>query len=147
MAEREAARLREEGKGISEALAGAYAFCDPSGGGGDDLDGDGVTTTASAVGLPGADTKLLAGVTHYPWSAAPFADLIAPQLTAAFRAGKPWYGSEAVLDEWVPWLFEPFATPPAAQGDIEAAAAGIVGRCALERRVPAGEVLRALAFV
>ena len=32
-----------------DALAGAYAFCDPSGRGGEGLDGDGVTTIDSAT--------------------------------------------------------------------------------------------------
>ena len=73
-----------------EALAGAYAFCDPTGGGGEGLEGDGVTTSASAIALEGAETRLLEGVTHYPWTSAPFADQIAPALTKAFRRGKPW---------------------------------------------------------
>ena len=97
------------GTSSDEALAGAYAFCDPSGRGGEGLDGDGVTTSVSAVALPGAETRLLAGVTHYPWTAAPFADWIAPGLTKAYRDGKPWYGSERALDEWLPWLLEPWA--------------------------------------
>ena len=27
----------------------------------------------------------------------------------AYRDGKPWYGSERALDEWLPWLLEPWA--------------------------------------
>ena len=128
-----------------EALAGAYAFCDPSGNGGEGLDGDGVTTSDSAVALPGAETKLLPGVTHYPWSAAPLADVIAPSLTRAFRGGKPWYGSEAALDGWVPWLLEPWKEQPLPEPAAAAeAAAALVVQCATRRGVPAPRVLRAL---
>ena len=38
-----------------------------------------MTTSVSAIALPGAEQRLLAGVTHYPWTAAPFADWIAPR--------------------------------------------------------------------
>ena len=72
-----------------------------------------MTTSVSAIALPGAEQQLLAGVTHYPWTAAPFADWIdrAKALTKAYRDGKPcpWYGSERALDEWLPWLLEPWA--------------------------------------
>ena len=35
----------------------------------------------------------------------------AKALTKAYRDGKPcpWYGSERALDEWLPWLLEPWA--------------------------------------
>ena len=52
------------GTSADEALAGAYAFCDPTGRGGADLDGDGVTTSESAVALAGASTLLLEGAAY-----------------------------------------------------------------------------------
>ena len=135
------------GTSAEEAFAGAYAFCDPSGNGGEGLDGDGVTTSDSALALPGAETVLLDGVTHYPWTTTPFSDLLAPNLAEAFRGGMPWYGSWRTLDEWVPWLLEPFddaSTARATADAAERAAEALVRRCALERGVPAEEVLRAL---
>ena len=93
----------------SEALAGAYAFCDPTGNGGEGLEGDGVTTSESATALCGAETRLLDGVTHYPWTSAPLHDLLVPELAHAYREGKPWYGSEEILDEWLPWLLAPWS--------------------------------------
>lgn len=94
---------------------GAYSFCEPSGQGGEMLDGDGLTTLDSAVGLEGAQTLVLDGVTHYPWSAAPLADLLVPELAAEYASGaKPWYGSASVLPKWLPWLLEPFG--PAGDG-------------------------------
>ena len=86
---------------------GAYSFCEPSGTGGEALDGDGVTTTASATTLAGAETLILDGTTHYPWTApGPVADVVAPELTKAYREGKPWYGSDGPRSEWVRWLKE-----------------------------------------
>ena len=86
---------------------GAYSFCEPSGTGGEALDGDGVTTTASATTLAGAETMVLEGTTHYPWTApGPVADVVAPELTKAYREGKPWYGSDGPRSEWVRWLKE-----------------------------------------
>lgn len=128
-----------------EALAGAYAFCDPTGNGGAGLDGDGVTTSASATALDGAETRLLDGVTHYPWTAAPFADQIAPSLTRAYRGGKPWYGSEGPLDAWLPWLLTPWADADLPDpDDAAAAAADVVRACARERTGSAADVLSAL---
>lgn len=85
----------------------AYAFCgvDPSAhpelypdG---VLDGDGVTPTASALAWNGAKQLLLPGsTTHFP----DYPALFAPELAAARRDGLPWYGSDAALDRWAPWL-------------------------------------------
>jgi len=83
---------------------GAYSFCTATGTGGELLDGDGITPTESSIAWPGANTLVLPGVTHYPWTASPFADLVAPELTQAHRKGKPWYGDDVALDKWVPWL-------------------------------------------
>ena len=86
---------------------GSYSFCEPSGTGGELLDGDGVTTTASSLSLPGAETLTLDGVLHYPFTAAgPVADWVAPELTAAYRDGKPWYGSDGPREKWSSWLVQ-----------------------------------------
>ena len=96
------------GSGSGALTEGAYSFCTPDGTGSGLLDGDGITPTFSALELPGADSMVLPGVTHYPFSCAPFADLVAPELTASYRGGKPWYGTagEAALDRWLPWLLD-----------------------------------------
>ena len=83
---------------------GAYSFCTPDGTGGESMDGDGLTTLESAIALDGAETMVLDGTTHYPWSTAPFADWIAPELTKAYREGQPWYGSDQRVERWLPWL-------------------------------------------
>lgn len=106
-----------------------------------------MTTCDSALSLPGAQTKLLDGVTHYPWTTTPFSDVLAPNLAKAFRGGKPWYGSWRTLDEWAPWLLQPFEDESISRATADAAecaAEAVVTRCALERSVPADEVLRAL---
>ena len=53
-----------------------------------------------------AETLILDGCSHYPWTAAPFADFIAPELTRAYREGMPWYGSDEMVERWLPWLLE-----------------------------------------
>lgn len=84
---------------------GAYSFCTAAGQGGELLDGDGITTAESSIDLDGAEVLMLDGVLHYPFTApGPLADLFAPELAQAYREGKPWYGSEGVLDSWAPWL-------------------------------------------
>ena len=91
---------------------GAYSFCTPDGLDGTTLDGDGLTTIESAVGIadgPGVERQTIENVTHYCWSSAPFADQLVPELTKAYREGQPWYGSESVLDadgSWCEWLKE-----------------------------------------
>jgi hypothetical protein len=50
---------------------------------------------------------VLEGTTHYPWTApGPVADVVAPELTKAYREGKPWYGDDGPRSEWVRWLKE-----------------------------------------
>ena len=48
---------------------------------GAELDGDGITPTFSSIDLFGARTMVLPGVTHYPFTAAPLADIFAPVAT------------------------------------------------------------------
>ena len=92
-------------RGDSNSVSsGAYAFCCEDGRSGDDLDGDGLTTLESAIGLPGVETMIFDGVTHYPWSKAPFADKLVPELEAAYSGGQPWYGTESIVGKWLPWL-------------------------------------------
>mmetsp|Transcript_36388 Transcript_36388/g.114481 ORF Transcript_36388/g.114481 Transcript_36388/m.114481 type:complete len:304 (-) Transcript_36388:309-1220(-) len=81
----------------------AYSFC-VDGGDGTKLDGDGVTPTFSALSLPGAETRVLDGVTHFPWGDVPGAGLVAPDLAKEHRAGKPWYGSPSAMEQWADWL-------------------------------------------
>lgn len=96
----------------SSFSAGAYAFCVSAEADGAKLDGDGVTTIDSAIGIADGkyvERQILEGVTHYCWTSAPFADQLVPELTKAFREGQPWYGSDSVLDadgSWVSWLNE-----------------------------------------
>ena len=81
----------------------AYSFC-IDGGDGSKLDGDGVTPTFSSLALPGAETLVLDGVTHFPWSDVFGGDQFAPDLAEEHRNGKPWYGSEEAVERWAPWL-------------------------------------------
>jgi len=85
-----------------------YAFCSGIEDG-SALDGDGLTTIESAMALDGkhVEKKVLDGVTHYPWSdAGIWGDLLAPDLAKEHKAGKPWYGDEKVVDQWVGFLFD-----------------------------------------
>jgi len=86
----------------------AYAFCDPDGtGDGSEYDGDGLTPVFSSLFMEGDDVEkiTLDGVTHYPWSdAGIWGDLFAPELAEEHRKGKPWYGDDDIVDQWV----EPF---------------------------------------
>lgn len=87
---------------------GAYAFCSGESDG-SDLDGDGLTTIESALALVGdrVEQKILDGVTHYPWSdAGIWGALFTPDLAKEHRSGKPWYGDDKVVDEWVDFLLE-----------------------------------------
>ena len=62
------------------------------------LDGDGITSVDAALHVPGADRLVLDNVNHMPHSM--LGDLLTPETARA----QPWYGSEATLDEWLPWL-------------------------------------------
>lgn len=83
----------------------AYSFC-VDGGDGSVLDGDGVTPTFSAIALPQAKTLVLKGVTHFPWADVFGGPQFAPELAEEYRKGKPWYGSDSVVEQWAPWLTE-----------------------------------------
>ena len=79
----------------------AYEFC-VAGVDGASLDGDGVTPLRSALAVPGAETLALNGVTHAPG----YPSFVAPELAREFNEGKPWYGSDGIVQRWVPWLKE-----------------------------------------
>lgn len=81
----------------------AYSFC-IDGGDGSKIDGDGVTPTFSSVALPGAETLVLDGVTHFPWSDVFGGPQFAPELAEDHRNGKPWYGTPETVELWAPWL-------------------------------------------
>ncbi|CAJ1342030.1 unnamed protein product [Effrenium voratum] len=88
------------GKG-SDMTRGAYELCgaDPAD---DTVDGDGMTPLFSALAFEPADKMILDGVTHAPVYPAlgPSAEL------AQDRQSKPWYGSPAILEKWLPWLLQ-----------------------------------------
>lgn len=122
----------------NELTAGAYSFCSADGSGGEAMDGDGLTTASSALALDGAETLLLDGVTHYPWTSAPFADVLTPELARAYRQGKPWYGSPSVVSEWLEWLIAPWADSAVATGDVPTDGTPAGGKPAGE--MPAGSM-------
>mmetsp|Transcript_4041 Transcript_4041/g.6152 ORF Transcript_4041/g.6152 Transcript_4041/m.6152 type:complete len:397 (-) Transcript_4041:66-1256(-) len=71
------------------------------------LDGDGLTTIESALSLKGENVehKILQDVTHYPWSnAGIWGHLIEPELAKQHLEGKPWYGDDHIVDEWVGFI-------------------------------------------
>jgi len=82
-----------------------YSFC-INGGDGSKVDGDGVTPTFSSVALPGAETLVLDGVTHFPWSDVFGGPQLAPELAKEHKNGKPWYGAPETVERWAPWLEE-----------------------------------------
>lgn len=83
---------------------GSYAFCCDQGTDGTSYDGDGVTPIHSALAWPGAEQLIVPGTTHFCWSDVFGGSLVAPELTKDHAAGRQWYGSDDVLDQWVPWL-------------------------------------------
>ena len=56
------------------------------------------------VALPGAETLVLDGVTHFPWSDVFGGAQFAPELAEEHRNGKPWYGTPETVEQWAPWL-------------------------------------------
>lgn len=86
--------------------SGSYAFCgaeeidDTS----SDCDGDGVTPIGSSLALPGAEKMQIPGAHHFCWSDVAACSLVSPELTKHFQEAGEWYGSEGMLDFWLPWL-------------------------------------------
>lgn len=90
-----------------ELTKNSYTFC--TGLDGSQFDGDGFTTTASALAMEGAHVEklVLDGVTHYPWSdAGVWGHLLTPDLAKEHKAGKPWYGDEEIVDQWYNFLLK-----------------------------------------
>jgi hypothetical protein len=83
---------------------GSYQFCCPNLSDGSCYDGDGVTPIDSAIDLEGAEQMTLDGVTHLCWTDVGGSNWVAPELTQAYRQGRPWYGSDSVIDQWAKWL-------------------------------------------
>jgi pimeloyl-ACP methyl ester carboxylesterase len=83
---------------------GSYAFCSEYGMDVSQVDGDGVTPIESAFAWKGAEQLVVEGVTHFCWSKVAGSSLVAPELTKDEANGRPWYGSDNILDQWVPFL-------------------------------------------
>ena len=83
---------------------GAYKFCCPDGTDGTTYDGDGVTPIFSSTGLIGAEKLQIEDVNHFNWSDIFGGDFASPELSAAYKQGRPWYGSRSVVDQWIPFI-------------------------------------------
>ena len=83
---------------------GSYSFCCPDGSDGTSYSGDGVTPIFSSLAIEGAETLQLEGCTHFCWSDAFGSDWVAPELTKDHKEGRPWYGSEGVVEKWADWI-------------------------------------------
>ena len=83
----------------------SYAFCCADGSDGAQYDGDGVTPIQSAIGWRGAEPLVVNNVTHFGWKEVPISRIVAPELYADHaRGGHPWYGDDAVLEQWAGFL-------------------------------------------
>lgn len=96
-----------------ELTLGAYGFCSADGGDGSKYDGDGVTPVFSALAMPGSEALTLDNVHHFCWSDVFGGDLASPELTEDHKNGKPWYGSEGVIDQWANFILEASSPKPA----------------------------------
>ena len=85
---------------------GAYNFCCPDGTDGTSYDGDGMTPLFSSLGMNGAEQMVVEGVGHFHWSDVFGGGLVAPELTKDHKEGRPWYGSEEIVDQWVSWVLK-----------------------------------------
>ena len=89
-----------------ELTLGAYGFCSSDGSDGSKHDGDGVTPVFSALAMPGSESLMVQNVHHFCWSDVFGGDLASPELTRDHKNGKPWYGSEGIIDQWAKFLLE-----------------------------------------
>lgn len=88
---------------------GSYSFCCPDASDdGTSYDGDGLTPVFSSLAMEGAEQMILDDVGHYPWSDiwGGSGDFLAPELTKAYKQGRPWYGSDEIVDKWVGWVLD-----------------------------------------
>ncbi len=84
----------------------SYAFCCPEGSDGTGYDGDGITPTFSSLAMPGSEKLLLEGVSHFCWSDVFGGSLFAPELAEDHKRGRPWYGSDEIVDLWAKFILE-----------------------------------------
>jgi hypothetical protein len=82
----------------------AYSFCCPRSSNGTSYEGDGLTPRFSSLGLPGAERLELDDVAHFCWSDVFGGSIVAPELSAAYQQGRPWYGSDSIVPKWANWL-------------------------------------------
>lgn len=83
---------------------GAYTFCCPNGSDGTSYDGDGMTPVFSSLSMEGSDHMILDGVTHIGWSDMFGGELAAPELAKDYKNGRPWYGTDHIVDKWLEWI-------------------------------------------
>ena len=82
----------------------SYAFCCPDGSDGTSYTGDGITPIQSALAIKGAETMTFDGCTHFCWSDVFGSHWVAPELTKDHKEGRPWYGSEGIVEAWADWI-------------------------------------------
>jgi len=85
---------------------GAYGFCCPNGTDGSSYDGDGLTPIFSSLAIEGAETMTIDNCTHFPWSDVFGAQWVAPELTKDHKEGRPWYGSQEIVEKWADWIVQ-----------------------------------------
>ncbi|KAL3942463.1 MAG: hypothetical protein SGBAC_003347 [Bacillariaceae sp.] len=94
---------------------GAYSFCCPDGSDGSQYDGDGMTPIFSSLAMPNSESLILPQdrVNHFGWTDAGWVGKqVAPELFEDMETnGSPWYGSDEVVAEWLPWILEGVTTP------------------------------------
>jgi triacylglycerol esterase/lipase EstA (alpha/beta hydrolase family) len=83
---------------------GAYSFCCPNGSDGSSYDGDGLTPVFSSLAMEGSEQMVLDDVGHFGWSDVLGGQWVAPELSRGHKEGRPWYGSDEVVDKWVEWV-------------------------------------------
>lgn len=65
-----------------------------------------MTPLFSSLGMKGAEQMVVQGVGHFHWSDVFGGNLVAPELTKDHKEGRPWYGSEEIVDQWVSWVLK-----------------------------------------
>ncbi|CAJ1935160.1 unnamed protein product [Cylindrotheca closterium] len=107
--------LAVAGKGFSGdqwggMTKGAYSFCCPDGSDGATYDGDGMTPIFSSLAMPNSESLILPQekVNHFGWTDVGWVGKqVAPELYQDMETNQsPWYGSDEVVAEWLPWILE-----------------------------------------
>lgn len=91
---------------------GSYDFCSSDGTDNSESDGDGVTPVFSALAMPGSEALTIENVHHFCWSNVFGGDLWFPELTRDQKNGKPWYGSEGIIDQWANFILDAASPEP-----------------------------------